>query len=109
MDLYHTTDMDGISMLNPDVEKMRDLLAQLDDASTEEADHPDVSLIHDPSGWSLSVFPNGTVTIENFDAEDSHPLYMKDVSKKDALQMWQDLSRGKIEKIRKHPWIAEGI
>lgn len=108
MDLYHTTDAHGISMLNPDIEAMRELLTQLDEPIAEDAEHPDVSLIHDPSGWSLSVFPSGTVTLENFDEEDTHPLYMKNVSRSDALQMWLELSLGEIEKTRKYPWISEG-
>lgn len=32
MELYHTTDADGISELNPTAEKMRDLLDCLDTA-----------------------------------------------------------------------------
>ena len=108
MDLYHTTDMDGISMLNPDVAALRELLAQLDRVSCDDVDHPDITLIHDPSGWSLSVFPNGTVTFEDLDAPDTHAPYMKNVSRQDSLQLWLELSRGEIEKIQKRPWVSEG-
>lgn len=107
MDLYHSTDADGVSLLNPDTQAMRDLLAQLDDPATEDAEHPDVSLIHDPSGWTLSVFPRGTVTFENLEAEDSPPLYMTGVSRADALQMWLELSRGEIEGLQKRDWLRD--
>lgn len=107
MDVYHTTDVDGISMLNPDLKSMRALLASLDQASARDADHPDVSLVHDASGWSLSVFANGTVTLENFEDEEDVPVYMNHISRQDALTMWQQLSRGEIERILKQPWIRD--
>lgn len=106
MELYHTTDADGVSLLNPDAEAMRELLAKLDEPAAEDAEHPDVSLIHDPSAWIMSVFPGGTVTLENLDADDGPPLYMKDVSRKDALRMWLELSRGEIERVRSRPWVS---
>ena len=106
MDLYHTTDVDGISMLNPDADAMRDLLAQLDEADIHEAEHPDVSLIHDPSGWFISVFPNGTVSLDNLDTDgDDAPIYMNNINRQDALKMWLELSRGEIERVQAYPWI----
>jgi len=94
-------------LLNPDAKTMRAILAQLDEAAAEEAEHPDVSLVHDPSAWSLSVFPSGTVTFENLDDEDEAPLYMTGVSRKDALQMWLELSRGEIEGLRNRAWLQD--
>jgi hypothetical protein len=107
MDLYHTTDFDGVSLLNPDADAMRSLLASLDEPAAREADHPDVALIHDPSGWLIAAFPNGTVTLENLEAEDGDPLYLNAVSRKEALQLWQELSQGKIERVRNRPWICD--
>ena len=106
MDLYHTTDIDGISLLNPDADALRALLASLDEPAAREADHPDVALIHDPSGWSISVFPSGTVTLENLEAEDGSPLYMNAVSRQEALQLWLELAQGEIECVRDRPWIS---
>jgi len=107
MDLYHSTDADGVSLLNPDTEAMRALLARLDEPAADEAEHPDVSLVHDPSGWSLSVFPSGTVTLENLEDDDGAPLHMNDVSRKDALQMWLELSRGEIDQVRSRDWLRD--
>lgn len=107
MDLYHTTDADGVSILNPDTEEMRNLLATLDEPGADEADHPDVALIHDASGWSMSVFPSGIVTLENLNSDDSAPLYMDSVSRSESLKMWIELSRGEIERLMKRNWCRE--
>lgn len=107
MDLYHTTDTDGISELNPTVEKMRDLLNSLDDKESEEAEHPDVTLVHDSSGWSLSVYPSGIVTFENLDQDDVPPRFMSGISRNQALQLWLELSRGQIQQVNSHPWLRD--
>lgn len=107
MDLYHTTDAEGVSLLNPDTQAMRELLARLDEPAAEDAEHPDISLVHDASAWSLSVFPNGTVTLENLDTDDLPPLYMNKVSRQETLQMWLQLSRGEIERVRKRDWVCD--
>ncbi|MEO0511059.1 MAG: hypothetical protein AAF065_14510 [Verrucomicrobiota bacterium] len=104
MDLFHTTDIDGVSEINPSVEKMREVLELLDEPEIEDEEHPDVSLVHDPTGWSLSVFPNGIVTFENLDDEDNTPRFMNGVSRTDVLKMWQELSRGKIERLLNQAW-----
>ena len=107
MELYHTTDADGISIMNPDEAAMRELLERLDDPEADEAEHPDVALIHDPSGWSVSAFPSGTITLENLNDSDNAPSYMLKVSRDETLQVWLELSRGNIEKVQEKPWISE--
>ncbi|MFT4901112.1 MAG: hypothetical protein ACI81V_000379 [Lentimonas sp.] len=104
MDLYHSTDMDGISELNPDRQLMRRILSSLDSPDAAHADHPDVSLVHDGSGWSLSVFPSGVVTFENLDHDDAEPLYISEVSRNQSLALWEKLSLGDIESLRLLPW-----
>ena len=107
MDLYHTTDTDGVSDLNPCEIKMREIIAQLDEPGAEESNHPDVSLVHDPSGWSVSLFPSGIATLENLDEEDSPPRYLNKLNRQQALQLWKELAQGKIEYILQHPWMHE--
>ncbi|NBB79829.1 MAG: hypothetical protein GVY36_10340 [Verrucomicrobia bacterium] len=107
MDLYHTTDTDGVTELNPSAEIMRELLDSLDNTGAGEAEHPDVSLVHDTSGWSISVFPSGVVTFENLDEPDEMPRYMIKVSRNEALKFWIDLSHGRIEHLRSQPWLRE--
>lgn len=105
MQLYHSTDSDGVTILNPDLETMRRLLSELDEPGADEAEHPDVSLVHDPSGWSISVYPSGVVTLENLNNRDATPDYLQSVPREDALQLWQELSRGEIDLVRGRHWI----
>ena len=104
MELYHSTDADGVSILNPDTRQMRALLESLDDPDVQEQDHPDVSLIHDPSGWVVTVYSGGTVTLENLNEADEPPRYMRHVSQQDCLNMWLDLSRGRITPLQARAW-----
>ncbi len=107
MDLYHTTDADGISELNPTAEKMRELLDSLDSATAHDAEHPDVSIVHDPSGWSLSAYPSGVVTFENLDEPDDVPRFMSGVTRNQALGLWLELSRGEIQQVNSRPWLRD--
>ena len=107
MDLYHTTDTEGVSELNPTRKKMRELLDSLDQRGADDSDHPDVSLVHDASGWALSVYPSGVITFENFDEADEVPRYMTGISRNEALKLWLELSRGKIQQINARPWLRD--
>lgn len=107
MDLYHTTDTNGVSELNPSTEKMRELLNGLDDIDADDPEHPDVSLVHDPSGWSISVFPSRITTLENLDDADEPPRYMNNLERTKALELWVDLSKGRIDHILSLPWINQ--
>lgn len=107
MDLYHTTDTEGITELNPTADTMRGLLQSLDHSEANEAEHPDVSLVHDGSGWSISVFPSGVVTFENLDEPDEMPRFMVGVSRNTALALWLDLSHGRIDHLRSQPWLRD--
>ncbi|MDQ8194908.1 hypothetical protein QEH59_10755 [Coraliomargarita sp. SDUM461004] len=104
MELYHTTDVFGITELNPTAEKMRHLLDSLDTQDVLDCEHPDVSLVHDSSGWSLSVYPSGVVTFENLDTADEPPRYMNGLTRNQALTLWLELSRGEIQQISSRPW-----
>ena len=107
MELYHTTDHLRVSELNPSIKKMRALLDSLDEGSVAEADHPDISLVHDPSGWSLSVYPSGIVTLENLDDVRETTRYMKDVSRNQTHKLWIKLSCGEIAYVKNLPWILD--
>lgn len=107
MNLYHSTDMDGISELNPDSDRMQALIAQLDLADIEEAEHPDVSLVHDPSGWTLTLYPSGIVTYENLDDDDTQPLFMTGIDRAQALDLWKSLARGEVDALKQLPWLRE--
>ena len=109
MHLYHTTDMDGISELNPDAARMKALISQLDLPEFEDADHPDLSLVHDPSGWTLTLYSNGVVTYENLGEDDTHPRFMTSISRAKALHLWKTLARGETKDLRQLPWLHEEV
>jgi len=107
-DLYHTTDADGISEINPDKLRLRELLeeayAQHPVKLPMDADFSDVSLIHDTSGWSLSVFPSGVLVWENLDESEATARCMRQVSLDRALALWLALAEGNIALIESAPW-----
>ena len=107
MELYHTTDMDGISELNPTVASMDELIEKLDEPGFEDAAHPDLSLVHDPSGWSITLYPSGIVTFENFEEADESPRFMTAITREKALSFWVLLSRGAIDDLKALPWLRE--
>ncbi|CAI8260600.1 MAG: Uncharacterised protein [Opitutia bacterium UBA7350] len=106
-ELYHTTDLDGITELKPDKQRLREILTTLDQGNADSASHPDVSLINDENGWSLSVFASGVVAFEQLDQEEDAPFYMKDVSRDTALGLWLNLAAGKIETLLALPWLKD--
>ena len=104
MDLYHTTDMFGISELNPSVARMDALIEQLDEPSIDAAVHPDIALVHDASGWSITLYPSGIATLENFEHADQAPRYLTGVTRDNALLLWRALARGEIDALLQQPW-----
>lgn len=105
--LYHTTDLEGISELKPDKQRLREILATLDQEYATHASHPDVALVNDDNGWSLSVYASGVVTFEQLDQDDAAPRYMKNVSRDAALRLWLNLAAGKIEALNALPWLTD--
>jgi hypothetical protein len=101
--------MDGVSELNPNEARMEQLIAQLEMPDFEEADHPDLSLVHDTSGWVLTLYPSGIVTYENLDDDDDQPRFMTGILKAKALQLWKSLARGDIDALNQLPWLRDGV
>lgn len=102
--LYHSTDANGVSEISPPAARLRELIELLDDAAYLEHDHPDLSLVHDPSGWSLTLHPNGTVVWENLDAPADAQRILSGVSRNRAYELWLLLSHGEIERIEAEDW-----
>ena len=76
----------GGSEPNPSVDRMREVLAELD---AEDDEHPDVSLSHE-SEWCLSVFRSGLLVWENL--EEGDPKHMRRVSRDRVLELWMKLA-----------------
>jgi hypothetical protein len=90
----------GGSESMPSVDRMRDVLAELD---VDDDEHPNVSLAHD-SDWTLSAFPDGLVIWEN--AELDVARHMLHVSRSKVLELWMKLAEGQIETIEQEPWLG---
>jgi hypothetical protein len=96
---YYVESRWGGSEDEPDQERMRELLAELD---TPDEEHPDTWLVYD-GRWSLSVHETGLVVWE--DEEDPRsPRHMVRVSREKALDLWIKLSQGDLKAIEAESW-----
>jgi hypothetical protein len=84
----------------PDVERMREILRELD---REDPRLPQTWLTHE-SGWSLAVAECGQITWANIEAETYSPRYMDGVCRETALSMWIQLARGDVSAIEQLSW-----
>lgn len=98
---YHTTDLHGITEINPPETLMRDILASLETDDT--GDHPEVWLTHLESGWCLTALPGGTLLLDN-DTHDDTPRRLRGLSLRQTLDLWKLLAAGHIRELLRHPW-----
>ena len=96
---YLVNTRDGNAEPMPSVDRMREILTELD---VEDDEHPDVSLTHD-SDWTLSAFPDGLVIWENAEADVAR--HMLHISRAHVLELWIKLSEGHIDAIEQEPWL----
>lgn len=89
----------GDDEAEPTVERMREVLAELD---AEDFEHPFVSVTHE-SEWCLSAYPFGLLVWENL--EDGVPRHMNEVSRERVLALWRKLAEGRLEEIEAEPWL----
>lgn len=104
MSLYHSTDVDGITEINPDIDSLRALINSLEDPALVDYDHPDVSLVHDDSGWSIAYYPNGIAVFENLSDDDTSPRYQSHIRPDKALELWTMLADGEISALLAMRW-----
>ena len=95
---YHVSRRWGGSDKNATVEKMREILAELD---VEDIEHPDVALTHE-SGWCLGAYPSGLLVWEHL--EEGEPRHMRDISRERVLELWQRLAVGDFAAIELESW-----
>lgn len=97
--IYLETRWDG-SRESPTVETMRKALQEL---RRRDPEHPDTWL-SDDDGWTISVTETGTVTLDH-ETREQGPWHMTKVSTDDALKLWLLLAEGRIDEIRRWPWV----
>jgi hypothetical protein len=97
---FHATSRWGGDETEPTVERLREILGQLD---AEDDEHTSVSLTHQ-SEWCLGAYPDGLLIWENAEADDE-PGHMNAVSRERVLELWIKLSRGMLDEIQREPWL----
>jgi hypothetical protein len=110
---YSTYDRWGRHERNPPVERLYEILHQLD-IETEDREHTDVSLRHHETGWFLSAFLSGRLMWAwDADADDDVPdpvvyggdRHMKGVSRQKVLELWLKLAAGDIAAVEAELWV----
>lgn len=96
---FHVTTRWGGDEANPNVERLREVLAELD---AEDDEHPCVSLTHE-SEWSLGAYPNGLLVWEN--VEDGEPRHLNNVARERVLTLWLELAAGRVDEVESEPWL----
>ena len=96
---YHVVTRWGDSEDEPTENRLREILAELEQSDPE---HPDTWLTHE-NGWTLSINEKGLVIWENMDSKDQ-PRHQVSVSREKALDLWLKPSRGETTAINQEPW-----
>ncbi|GGN20933.1 hypothetical protein FHR83_002078 [Actinoplanes campanulatus] len=84
-------------------ETLYKLLAELDEG--EDAEHGDVWLSEDATGWGIGVFAGdrGLVVLENTES-DGRPFHRTGVSRQEAFVLFRRAADGQMAAIRAEPW-----
>jgi hypothetical protein len=89
----------GKAIADPQTQELGVALAELERSDPE---HPDCWL-SDDTGWTISVFESGLVTLENIESGDG-PWHMRGVSNATALELWMLLASGNLTALRAKAW-----
>jgi hypothetical protein len=95
---FHIYNRWGHGEDNPTIERMREVLGELD---VEDEEHNSASLTHD-SEWCLEAFPSGLVIWGHL--EGNSEKYLRGVSREKILELWIKLSKGEIAAVDSEPW-----
>jgi hypothetical protein len=95
---HSALDRNGDSVWNPSPKQRRALLGTLTSDDAEAC----VSLVLDGQ-WTLSANHSGLVCLENAAAGEG-PWHMTGIPVTEILALWQQLTEGKIQDLRKLPW-----
>lgn len=91
----------GETVDNPD---LSELAGALEELKTADPEHPDCWL-SDANGWTVSAFDSGLVILENPETKEG-PWHMRGISKQEIVRLWELLASGKLDEIRRSPWVS---
>jgi hypothetical protein len=98
--IFGVLHMDGSGENDPPIES---LSALYDELLLADIEHPDVSVIHDESGWCLSAYRDGGLIFGQLGASNTE-RHLTGVSKQRVLELWKLLINGQIELLLTEPW-----
>jgi hypothetical protein len=98
---YHTTDAFGTTLICPNPDQLREVLASLFEA--DEADFPDVSLIH-VSGWAITVDDRWIAVLERMQPPEAPLRVLRLDGLEAALALWLQFARGDLPGVLDLPW-----
>jgi hypothetical protein len=84
---------------NPNTEVLSDLY---DELAKADAEHGDVSVIHEDTGWCISAHRDGRLVMVHL--EEGGARHMIPVPKARALTLWSRLIEGDIGGLLDEPW-----
>jgi hypothetical protein len=91
---------DGSGEDDPPIESLSRLYHELAETTAE---HGDVSVIHDDTGWCVSAHRDGRVVLVNLGRR-GEARHMSSVPKDGVLRLWRALIDGQIEAVLAEPW-----
>lgn len=109
MDCTSITDCLGIMHINPSTRQIRALVESLHDPSTENCPHRDVSISHYKTGILLTYHENKALTLEKLNNNETSLKLLKNVSEKNAIDLFSALNKDQIDSIIKLPWKENAI
>jgi len=99
---YSVTGVFGDAERGFSTNRFEELIEQVERLSDQE--HTNASVTHE-SEWSLAVFRNGKVVLENL--EEGEPLHMESLSRERVLELMVAVAEGRIDEVRALPgWKA---
>jgi hypothetical protein len=97
--MFSVMHTDGSGDDSPSLERLPELLDELRSATAE---HGDVAVVHEDSGWCLSAHCDGRLVLEHL--REGGERHMIPVARERILDLWRRLAVGDIESILQEPW-----
>ena len=92
--------MDGSGENDPPIESLPKLY---DELLVADVEHPDVSVIHDGTGWCMSAYRGGGLVFGKL-GDPSSERHMTGVERERVLELWKLLINGEIDRLLLEPW-----
>jgi hypothetical protein len=96
----HLTRRWGKTESNPDTS---DFLAALEELKVVDPEHPDCWLA-DENDWTISAFDSGLVILENPETGEG-PWHIRGVPEDEIVRLWNLLATGRLDEIKRFPWL----